>query len=295
MKLTDADTIKRLCRQYGIKPSALVGQSFLVDEKALADIMAAANPRSGENVLEIGPGFGALTEKLLNAGVCLVAVEKDKKLAQYLSDKFGQHPNFNLLAGDILRQDNQDIKARFQSWGNGSKGGDYRIISNLPYQITGKIIRKFVTEGECKPSNIAVLLQKEVAERLCALPGHLSLLAIAAQLYSKPKLEFFVPKTSFWPIPKVDSALVKIQEISTIPRYPILNIALFWRILRIGFSSPRKQLHNNLAAGLGLSSPEVKAILDRVGLGEKVRPQEVGIQQWIKLVATLDEEGPLLV
>lgn len=295
MKLTDADTIKRLCRQYGIKPSALAGQNFLIDESVLVALVAAANPRSGERVLEIGPGFGGLTEKLLDAGVRLLAVEKDKKLARYLAGRFCQNPNFKLVVGDILGLENQAIQAHFQLWLGGTGDGGYRIIANLPYQITGKIIRKFVSEYGPKPSDMVVLLQKEVGERLCARAGSLSLPAIAVQLYGKPKIEFFVPKTAFWPVPKVDSALVKIQEISEKSRYRIQDHTRFWRILRIGFSSPRKQLHNNLAAGLSISSPEVKAILDRVGLAEKVRPQEVEIPEWIKLVATLDEEGPLLV
>jgi 16S rRNA (adenine1518-N6/adenine1519-N6)-dimethyltransferase len=289
MKLTDISAVKRLCRQYGIKPSALAGQNFLIDESVLAAIVASAAPRSGESVLEIGAGLGALTKKLLDAGVRLLAVEKDKKLAGFLAARFGQRPNFKLIVGDILGLDNQAIQAHFQSWIGGDRGGRYRVISNLPYHITGKVIRKFVSDQGAKPSDMVVLLQKEVAERICARPGGLSLLAVAVQLYGRPKIEVLVPKTSFWPIPKVDSALVKIEGISAIPRYPMRNIQGFWRILRIGFSSPRKQLRNNLAAGLGLPSVKAAAILEAAGLSAQARAQEVEIEQWIGLVDAIDE------
>lgn len=294
----DARTAQRLCRQYRIKPSALSGQNFLVDEAVLARIIAAASPRAGENVLEIGPGFGVLTERLLNAGSRVLAVEKDRRLVEYLQKRFGGQTNLKLRRGDVLTIDNKDIAAEFLltfAQKDSTRYPFYRIISNIPYQITGKILKKFVSDTIPKPSSMMVLLQKEVAERLCAGPGRLSLAAIAVQLYSKTRIEFFIEKTAFWPIPKVDSALVRLDKITEKPAYPIRDIKKFWRIVRIGFSSPRKQLHNNLAAGLKLSSAQVTAALSAVGLGAKVRAQEVELEQWIKLVVTLDEERPLLV
>jgi 16S rRNA (adenine1518-N6/adenine1519-N6)-dimethyltransferase len=294
MALTDISTIKRLCRQYGLKPSALVGQNFLVDETVLSRIVAAASPRAGENVLEIGPGFGVLTERLLAAGSRVLAVEKDRRLASCLQKRFAGQPNLKLMAGDILRISNEDLTRAFLTWPEPGKAGQssptYRLIANLPYQITGKVIRKFISDNEFKPTGLAVLLQKEVAERICAKVGHLNLLAIAVQLYGKPKIEFCIPRKAFFPIPKVDSALVQIRQISGKPAYPIRDIKKFWRVLKASFSAPRKQIHNNLSAGLAIDAKLVRKILDKAKIVPQVRPQVVSIEQWAGLVAAIDEE-----
>lgn len=293
MNLTDTATIKQLAQKYGIKPSALSGQNFLVDKNILARIVAAAAIRPGDNVLEIGPGFGVLTECLLAAGAKVLAVEKDRRLADYLQKRFGRRTNFKLKCGDALKIGNKDITAEFlltfPKIGS-SRYCSYRVISNIPYQITGKILKKFVSDTLPKPIGMTILLQKEVAERLGAGPGKLNMAAIAVQLYSKPRIEFFVEKTAFWPVPKVHSALVCLDKISEKPLYPIRNIKKFWQIVRIGFSSPRKQLHNNLAAGLKLTSDRAAIILGRVGLEVRVRPQELSVEQWVELAMALDPD-----
>lgn len=297
MSNMDAITVQRLCRQYNIKPSALTGQNFLVDESVLLRIVAAASPGAGENVLEIGPGFGVLTERLLAAGCRVLAVEKDRRLVRYLQQRFAGNPNLKLIAGDILKISNQDLTRAFLAWPKTAKGGqsrpDYRLLANLPYQITGKIIRKFVSDNEPKPTDLMVLLQKEVAERICARPGRLNLLAIAVQLYSKIRIEFFISKKAFFPIPKVDSALVAIEQISAKPAYPIQDIRQFWRIVKATFSAPRKQIHNNLASGLGLGAKLVRKILDKAKIGHQARPQELTLTQWVGLVAAIGEAGPV--
>lgn len=292
MNLADATTIKQLAQKYGIKPSALLGQNFLADENILARIISSASLKAEENVLEIGPGFGILTAKLLSAGVRVLAVENDKRLAGYLTQHFGQNPNFKLITDDILKIDNQVIQECFHDW-SGNPKASYRIVSNLPYQITGKILKKFVSDTIIKPANMTILLQKEVAERICSDPGKLNLAAISVQLYSKPQIQFFVAKTAFWPVPKVDSALIKIDEISEKPLYPILDIKTFWQIVRVGFASPRKQLHNNLAAGLKLDAVIINRALEQTGLNPKARAQEVSIDQWIKIADSLGNKTVL--
>lgn len=269
MDLTSAEKIKALARQYKIHPSTLLGQHFLVDEQVLCSMVKTADIRPEDVVLEIGPGFGALTRELLSRAKKVVAVEKDKTLALYLKKQFKGHDNFMLETGDILKFT--------------PPAGSYRIIANIPYQITGKIIRKFVGEEIHKPTDMLIMVQKEVGTRVCAQPGKMNLMAIWVQLYGQPTVVRPVSRQSFWPVPKVDSALLSISGIKPAPLYKIGDLLGFWRVLKIGFSAPRKQLHNNLAAGLHLEPEAVKQCLSRLGLGEKVRAQELGLKEWIRL------------
>lgn len=272
MNLTSVETIKKLARDNNIHPSALAGQNFLVDDKILRAIIKQANIKPGETILEIGPGFGVLTAALLATGAKVVAVERDRALIGYLRRRFKGSADFNLINQDILRL---DVAARLAT--------PYRIVANIPYSITGKIINMFISGPGPKPMDMLILVQKEVGERICAQPGKMSLLAIAVQLYAEPSLELSVPSVSFWPVPKVDSVLLKISNIKGKTLYPIPDERSFWRLLHIGFSSPRKQLHNNLAVGLYCSSDEVKKALPKAGISVKARAQELSIEQWVKL------------
>lgn len=272
MNLLDITTIKKLIRDNHIHPDNKSGQNFLVDDKVLKAIIEKANIKPGETILEIGPGFGVLTEALLSSGAKVVAVERDRALAGYLRRRFRATANFNLINADILRLDLADHIAP-----------PYRIISNIPYSITGKIINKFVAGHGPKPTDMLILVQKEVGERICAQPGKMSLLAIAVKLYGEPSLELSVPRACFWPVPRVDSVLLKIVNIKAQTSYPIQDFKAFWRLAHFGFSSPRKQLHNNLAAGLGIRSEAVKTTLHKLKIGEPARAQELSIDEWVKL------------
>lgn len=266
---------QELIHKFGIHPSSLNGQNFLIDEDALETIINTAAIIPGEKVLEIGPGLGVLTQELLAAGAQVTAVEKDADLVKYLEKRFKENSNLKLINQDILK------------WSG--IGSPYRLIANIPYSITAKIIRRFVAEDTNKPASILILVQKEVGERVCAIPGKLNLLAIGVQLYAKPSIVALVDKTCFYPQPKVDSCLLLIDKIGKQPVYPINDLSYFWRILHFGFSSPRKQLHNNLAVGLEIDNKKIKNVFESLKIKEKVRAQELSIEQWIKLVEKLQK------
>ncbi|MBI2050558.1 MAG: ribosomal RNA small subunit methyltransferase A [Parcubacteria group bacterium] len=279
-----------LAEKLGVRPSPDSGQHFLVDEKVLERIIIAAAPKKNENILEIGPGFGVLTRALAGRGANVVAVEFDRKLAHYLSNEFGASKPVRVIQGDILSFSNQEIAAWFNK-------EPYRVVSNIPYHITGRIIKKFVSSELPKPAGLVLLVQKEVAERVCAAPGDLSLLGLSVQLYAKPSIAFNVPREAFWPEPRVDSALLVIDDVSAIPNHPLIPSLIkegkvidekrFWQISHIGFASPRKQLRNNLAAGLSLPQDAIKKALKQSKLPETARAQELSIPDWIRLVGAL--------
>ncbi|MDP3995048.1 MAG: 16S rRNA (adenine(1518)-N(6)/adenine(1519)-N(6))-dimethyltransferase RsmA [bacterium] len=279
-----------LAKKAGIAPSKAAGQHFLADEKELSRIVKASSLAKGDHILEIGPGLGVLTRELAKAGANVAAVELDRKLAAYLKKNIS---NVRIVQGDILSFSNQEIAAWF---GN----EPYRIVANIPYNITGRIIKKFVSSDAPKPASAALLVQKEVAERVCAQPGDLSLLALSVQLYAKPKIAFTVSKKAFWPEPKVESGLLIIDDVSEIPNHPltpslikegeVIDEKRFWQIVRMGFVSPRKQLRNNLAAGLHMEQDAIKAALKRAKLKETSRAQELSIREWVMLIRALGEK-----
>ncbi|MAG28926.1 ribosomal RNA small subunit methyltransferase A [bacterium] len=279
MNLTDVRTIKNLASKYNISPSQDRGQNFLIDEKILNSIIKLSNIKKQDNILEIGPGFGVLTNELLSNGAKVLAIESDKKFSNHLAKQYSKKKNFKLEQKDILKISNQEISNYL--------GKDYRVISNIPYQITGKIIKKFISSDLPKPESALLLVQKEVADRINAGPGKMSLLGISVQLYAKPKIVLDVPKESFWPAPKVDSCLLEISRISSKPNYDI-NEDKFWQLARIGFSSPRKQLRNNIANSLNMDQEAVKSALKKSGLKHTARSQELSIEQWISFLAALE-------
>ncbi len=276
MHFTDIEEIKLLAKKLGLRPSPSSGQHFLIDQNVLDAIVEYANVGSRDRVLEIGPGFGALTRELVARARSVLAVEMDSRLAAHLSKEFSGNKHFLLERGDILRISNQNIAEKLH-------GGPFRVISNIPYHITGKIIRKFVSDQSPKPADMVMLVQKEVAERVCAQPGKMNLLALATQVFAKPSTVFTVPKEAFWPRPAVESALLHIARIQAESVYRIRNMKRFWQVARIGFSAPRKQLHNNLVSGLRITREVVEGALAKVGVAKMVRAQELSVEEWVKL------------
>ena len=272
----DLEKIKKLAKIFGLRPSAAKGQNFLVDKEVLDKVAAIVGVDSNDNILEIGPGFGILTERLL-AAKKVVSVELDNRLFSYLEKKFAKFSNLELINSDILRLENYDLAKKF------TPEDDYRLVANIPYHITGKILRKFVSDTNFKPGEAIFLVQKEVGERVCAQPPNMNLLALSVQLYAEPEIKFAVGKESFWPQPKVDSVCLKINNINNKVKYPIQDMPLFWRLLKIGFSSPRKQLHNNIKNGFKIDSDLLFKVFSQAGINNKVRAQELEIEQWIFL------------
>ena len=281
MALAKHETIQKLARSVGLKVSPRRGQNFLIDYDVLEDIVSAAHLRREDRIVEIGPGFGILTERLAQGSSHVLAIELDTTLYTYLSDRFGQNENITIVNRDVMSISNEEIATMC--------GPDeaYRVIANIPYQITGKIVKKFVSDTGPKPKDMLMLVQKEVAERICAQPGKLSLLGISVQLYAKPEIVRKVQRTAFWPEPRVDSTLLYIGNIQEKSTYPIQDMEGFWRLLRIGFSSPRKKLSHNLASGIDIQQRDAEELLKDLGLSEKVRAQELSIDDWVGLSRAL--------
>lgn len=244
-----------------------LGQHWLNDLPSLQAISDAAQITDTDVVLEIGPGPGALTELLIKRAKQVVAVELDQKLAEQLTRKLPA-PNLQVIQQDILRFD-------FRALPPG-----YKIVANIPYYLTGKLLR-LLSETPNPPAIAALLVQKEVAERVAALPGNLSILSVTTQFYWQTNLDRLVPAELFTPPPKVDSQILQLLRR---PR-PLFDVDSkeFFTIVKAGFAQPRKTLLNNLSAGLRYSRDEAQAVCERASLDSSRRPQTLSLQEWYQL------------
>jgi len=262
-----------LCKMYNIKPERSKGQNFLIEEAVYNKIVESAEINLDDTVLEVGPGLGFLTFKLAKKAKKVLAVEVDKKIADFLQTLIigNKDKNIKIFNKDIL-------KARGDNF---SKIGKYKIVSNLPYNITSIFLRKFLSLSN-KPEIIVLMLQKEVVERIMAKPPKMSLLAISVQFYAEVEKIMDVKRDYFYPAPEVDSAVIKI-----IPNKKILKDyeeeKKFFKILRIAFSSKRKMLKNNLASGLKIDIKEIEKILIDLNLDTKIRSEQLEISDWLKI------------
>lgn len=266
---------KEICQLFSIKPQHQKGQNFLITEKVYDDIIKAADLHPEDVILEVGPGLGFLTAKLSRSVKQVVAVELDEQLADYLDIGISAQANSNIeiVRGDILRF-NPD---RFTNQ-------PYKIVANLPYNITSIFLRQFLTASS-RPQSLVLMLQKEVAERIVAAPPKMSVLAVSVQYYATAQIIRTVKAGNFWPEPKVDSAVIKI---SLKPDRPTPSESKkFFRIVKVGFSSKRKMLKNNLSAGLNLETKSVAQILVKAGFDERVRAEDLSVEDWQKLFAAL--------
>ncbi len=259
---------KALLLRYNIKPSKGLGQNFLVSDGLLEKIVDAACIKRDDVVLEIGPGIGNLTIRLLEKSARVIAVEKDKKMAAILEQTLGNLPNLEIVQGDIL---SSDIK---------TPTSGYRVVANLPYYITSPVIRRFL-EGDSPPNEMLLMVQKEVAQRICAKPPKMSLLAVSVQFYAEAKTLFYVSRKSFWPRPKVDSAVIRITPLDN--RQKKVFSTVFFKIVKAGFSQPRKQLANNLSNGLELSKEAANRWLEANNIQPSQRAESLAVNDWIKL------------
>ncbi|HEY1085638.1 MAG TPA: 16S rRNA (adenine(1518)-N(6)/adenine(1519)-N(6))-dimethyltransferase RsmA [Candidatus Saccharimonadales bacterium] len=250
-------------------PNKSLGQHWLTDNFILSEIAETANIMQGDTVLEIGPGLGTLTSQLLARAEQVIAVEFDPELARKLP---GQFPGKN------LQVKHEDIL----SFELDSLPKDYVVCANVPYYITSKIVQKLMT-AENKPRTAVLLVQKEVAERIAAGPGDMSILAIAAQVFAEASLGVEVPKQYFTPPPKVDSQVI-ILHTRAEPLVSPEDEKDFFRLVKAGFSEKRKKLRSSLAGSLHLEKSEVDALLEKAMLPVEARPQELTIQHWLKLL-----------
>lgn len=271
----DAESLKSLLKKYNLSPNFTYGQNFLIDEMVLEGIVDGAGVSSDDCVLEIGPGLGNLTRKLCERAKLVLSVEKDPKFLPVLKAIKKEHKNFRYEIADALEYDFQDI---FRE--QGCK--EYKVVANIPYYVTGKILQMLMT-AKFKPTSVTILTQKEVAQNVTAKAWDYSLLSISVQLYGEPKILQIVPAKSFYPAPKVDSAILHI-DLHSKTKYEIPDEKKFFSVLRACFSGKRKQIHNTLKNNLKLNAEQVSAVLSAAKINPTARPQELSIEKWIELV-----------
>jgi 16S rRNA (adenine1518-N6/adenine1519-N6)-dimethyltransferase len=248
-----------------------LGQNFLNDPAIVEKIVRLANISPDDFVLEVGPGNGILTEELLKQAKKIICVEVDKKLAPTLEEKFKNQTTFNLVVADILKTDLCSL----------TNNQPYRVIANIPYYITSKIIRLFL-ETPCQPKELILMIQKEVAERIVARPGEMSILSNSVQYYAQAEILFLVPREKFTPPPEVDSAVIKITPKTNFDPNNPENKA-FFKLVRAGFSAKRKTLLNNLSNSLRLDKQSIETTLLSLNLKATVRAQELSVENWKEL------------
>lgn len=265
---------KEILKQHQLIAKKSLGQNFLHDEGLLRRIVDEAEITQQDNVLEIGPGLGSLTRQLAIAARDVVAVELDDRFLPILRYELATFPNIQLVHGDILKY---DPSTHFDA--------PYAVVANVPYYITGAILRH-LTSATIKPSRMVITMQKEVAERLCAKPGKMSLLAVGLQFYGQAEQVMTIQAGAFWPRPKVDSAVVRIDIADELP--PV-DEKVFFRIVKAGFSQKRKQLKNNLR-GINLSAEQITSALASVDIDGKRRAETLSINEWVQLTQAIGEQ-----
>ena len=276
MNLCDELTIRMLLERHGFHFSKSMGQNFLIDPQIPADIAAASQADETCGVLEIGPGIGPLTSELAQRAGKVVSIELDRALLPILAETMAPYSNVEIVPGDVTRL---DLKALI-----GEKFAGLRpiVCANLPYNITTPFLTACV-ESHCFDS-LTVLIQKEVAQRICAAPGtaDYGAFTLLMQYYTQPELLFTVPNTCFLPAPKVTSAVIRCKT-RTAPPVQVRSEAAFWRTVRAGFALRRKTLVNSLQTGWELPKDTLTDIVTACGLEPAVRGERLGLAEYARL------------
>lgn len=269
--------IPALLRQFGLRPDRSLGQVFLADPQALLEVVQAAEIAPGDIVLEIGPGLGSLTRYLALQADRVLAVELDDELIHPLHQVLKPFSNVQIISGDILEIDLSNL----------IPSEKYLIVANIPYYITSAFFRHVLGSGKF-PQRMVLTLQSEVADRICAEPGEMSLLALSVQVYGQPYKIARIPAGAFYPKPKVDSTIIRVDLYpSTI--IDTNSLGTFFKLARAGFSQKRKTLRNSLSAGLGLSPVSVTQLLMDAGVDPRRRAETLSLAEWGKLVENYSE------
>ncbi len=281
MELTSVKTIKYIKDKYGFNMSKGLGQNFLLDKNVLLNICKAAELDSESGAIEIGPGIGVLTNELANFSKKVVSIELDNRLKDILDETLENHTNINIIFSDILKTDlNKVIEENFSDCKKVS------LAANLPYYITTPILTSILENPTLGIDNIVVMVQKEVAERICAAPGNknCSAFSVLVHYYSNPELIEIVPAKSFMPAPKVDSAVVKLKLLSK-PKVSPKSEKLFFSTVKAAFGQRRKTLLNALSGSgaFQLSKEEFKEIFKNIGFSENIRGEQLTIEDFCKL------------
>ena len=268
---------ERLLKQYRLRAHKALGQNFLQDPLALEEIVAAAEIQPADTVLEIGPGLGSLTRYLAASAKKVIAVELDENLIPPLKDVLAPYENVHIIHGDILKLSPKDL----------INENNYFVVANIPYYITSAVIRHLLAQSskgksQLKPSRIVLTIQKEVAQRICAKPGDMSLLALSVQVYGAPRIAAHIPAEAFFPAPEVDSAVL-VVDIFPSPLIKEELLDSFFKLIKAGFSQKRKTLRNSLSSGLHISPANAAELLTRTGIDPQRRAETLSIEEWERL------------
>lgn len=283
MDLTSPKVIKQIAEQFDFGFSKGLGQNFLLDSRVLDQIADAADIDDG--VLEVGPGFGVLTKRLCETGKKVVSIEIDKRLIPVLDFTLAEFDNVKIIEKDILKT---DVKALIDEEFDGKR---ISVAANLPYYITTPIITKLIEE-KLPIKNIVVMVQKEVAERIAAKPGKkdYGAISVLCQYYTNPRLVTIVPKGSFYPAPKVDSAVL-CMEVQDKPNVEVSDEKLFFKVVRAAFAQRRKTLLNCLSQVFSCGKEKLSELLLSVGIEPTVRGEKLGLSEFGKIADAIKEQG----
>ncbi len=263
--------VPRLLRAHGLTPRKGLGQNFLVDSSALRKLVEAAEIPADAEVLEIGAGVGSLTVWLAAAARRVVAVEVDANLIPLLRQSLSGLSNVTLVEGDILA-------VRLSDW---LQEEGYLVVANIPYYITSAIIRHLL-ESSPRPARMVLTMQREVAERICAEPGEMSLLALSVQVFGQPRPVLRIPAGAFYPPPQVDSVSLRV-DLYPQPLIPADLLNDFFRLAKAGFAQKRKTLRNSLSAGLAIPPAQAAALLEAAGIDPQRRAETLSLAEWERL------------
>lgn len=261
-----------LLNKYKLKANKNLGQNFLINEQIIDDIVKVANVNEDDLIIEIGPGLGSLTSKLADNAKKVVAIELDQNMIEILKERFSLYKNVEIIHGDIMKVDLKEIIGEEKN---------VKIVANLPYYITTPIVMKLLEEN-LKMKSITVMVQKEVGERFCAIPGgkEYGAITVSINYYSDPKIVLDVPKDNFNPIPEVDSCVVQLKLKKN--HIELKDKKLFFRLIKIAFSQRRKNIGNSLT-GIGMTKQEVKEMLEALSLDINLRAENLSINQYAQI------------
>ena len=268
--------LRRLMGAERLRPRKSLSQNFLTDPEALDAIVAAAELQAGDRVVEVGPGLGVLTRRLLAAGASVLAVELDPRLAAYLRRELGDVDRFELIEADALSLHPRDM----------FPGQAFKLVANIPYHITSPLLHAFL-EGERPPELTVLLVQLEVAERVASPPGGMSYLSVFAQNVADAEVVARVPAAAFEPEPAVDSAVLRLRRRAEPYVPPGEGREPFYRIVQAGFRERRKQVHNGLTRELPVDRDAVEAALVACEVARDRRPQTLSVAEWACLAERL--------
>jgi 16S rRNA (adenine1518-N6/adenine1519-N6)-dimethyltransferase len=269
--LTNIHELRRLLFAHRMRANKSFGQNFLVDRPTLMGIVEAAEIDASDAVLELGAGTGVLTRELAKRARRVVAVELERDMLTLLAETTSDYANVELLARNLLYLDPAEVFGQTP----------YKLVANLPYYITAPTFRHFL-ESANPPQLLVVMVQYEVAQRIVAGPGNLSLLGVSIQFYGQPKIIARVPADSFYPAPKVDSAILRVE---VNPQAPLTleERESFFRVVQAGFSARRKQLHNSLTHGLHRKNEDIRFWLAAANIDATRRAETLSIEEWLQL------------